>query len=183
VEEGQRQPTHSVHVSSGQERAKQKQVLVNSGQEWAKQKHVGHTATKGRRLTVRRRGVLGRLLPSLSAHQVVGGPSAPGFVLSFLGSNSNAGAEGREKARPRAATSSLAPILLRHLLVFRIHFTRTVPSNEWRELCSSANRCPYLLYAPVHSVLTRRATGPNTATINTIFVGPLQPVCSHWSHV
>jgi len=65
VEEGQRQPTHSVLVSSGQERAKQKQVLVNSGQERAKQKHLGHTATKGRRLTVRRRGVLGRLLPSL----------------------------------------------------------------------------------------------------------------------
>ena len=65
MEEGQRQPTHSVLVSSGQERAKQKQVLVNSGQERAKQKHVGHTATKGRRLAVRRRGVLGRLLPSL----------------------------------------------------------------------------------------------------------------------
>ena len=51
VEEGRRQPTHSVLVSSSQERAKQK--------------HVGHTATKARRLTVRRRVLLGRLLPSL----------------------------------------------------------------------------------------------------------------------
>jgi len=91
----------------------------------------------------------------------------PEFVRSFLGSDSNAGAEGREKARPRAATLSLAPILLRHLLVFRIDLTRTVPSNEWIELCSSANRCPYLLYAPVHSVLTRRAQVPTMSAACT----------------
>ena len=65
-----------------------------------------------------------------------------------------------KRPAPSAATLYLARIRRQHPQVFRIHLTDTVLSNGWRELCSSATRSRYLLYAPLHSVLTRRGFGP-----------------------
>jgi len=58
-----------------------------------------------------------------------------------------------EKARSGAATLNSAPIIDRHPLLFCFDLTENnTPSNGWRELYSSPNRCSYLLYAPFRSV-------------------------------
>ena len=66
---------------------------------------------------------------------------------------SKRGPSAAKRPAPSAATLYLARIRRQHPQVFRIHLTDTVLSNGWRELCSSATRSRYLLYAPLHSVL------------------------------